>query len=213
MKQILLPLLLSMLVFSATAHANLGRLYRLDSSPWSEKVANRPGDLLTVLISESSATSDAATRNTKKEDTKAWELTDIFLPRLDINEGFFGTKGGGDSPIMGLESSDETKGTATNNSSHEYVAQFQVRIVEKVGNGQFVIRGERSVNLNGKKKTMYLSGVIREEDIQTDPNDENNLNSVQSHLIADANIEIEGDVYNKDLEPGYISKFVSMILF
>ncbi len=213
MKHMLLTILLPLLICGVSADASLGRFYKLEMSPWSEKVANKPGDLLTVIINEASSTSDAATRNSKREDSKEWSLKELFLPRIDINEGFFSTKGGGDSPELSLESSDEFKGSATNQSNHSFLTRFQVRIVEEVGAGQFVVRGERTVNLNGKRKTMYLSGVIRKEDIQKDPGDENNLNTIKSHLIADAHIEIEGDVYKKDLEPGYISKFLSWTLF
>jgi len=65
-------------------------------------------------------------------------------------------------------------------------SQLSTRIVEVQANGLFRISGEQNLIVNGERQKIILSGVIRAEDISRE-------NSILSHRIADAQIEISGD--------------------
>lgn len=65
-------------------------------------------------------------------------------------------------------------------------SQLSTRIVETQLNGLFRISGEQNLIINGEHQKIILSGIIRSEDISRD-------NSILSHRIADAQIEISGD--------------------
>ena len=77
-------------------------------------------------------------------------------------------------------------------------------MIEQVREGEFVIRGHRFININGKSKKIYVTGVIRQRDITA-------LNEVKSHQIADAIIEIDGEFFKKDLKPSIFTKLFTLI--
>jgi flagellar L-ring protein precursor FlgH len=82
---------------------------------------------------------------------------------------------------------------------------MQVRIIEEIQEGHFFIKGFRNLNIDGKDKRLYISGVIRQRDIAPD-------NPILSSRIADAVVEIEGDVGNETLRPGLLHRLFNFIL-
>lgn len=217
MKSYFIPIVVGLtLTLGGQAYGQMGKLYELSRSPYVPNIASQPGDILTVIVSEQSATNERGTRALTREDKKKFEFKEFFLPYFKLNKGFDDTKGTGDNPAVELETSDEFESDSVNDTSHNFSTRFQVRIIETVGEDQFIIRGERSINLNGKKKNIYVSGVIRSADINStydvDPS-KSFFNTIRSELIADATIEVEGDTFTKDLEPGMLSKVLSYIFF
>jgi flagellar L-ring protein precursor FlgH len=181
-------------------------LYEVVRSPFAANIARHPGDLLTVKIEESAITSDSGSTNVnKKYDTFKFLLSKIFFPSFQMNQGFTETITGGTEP--GFDVSAEKKYTANADRASAQKAQtnLEVRIVEVINRDQFLIRGQRTMKLNGKNTKVFVSGVIREQDIDSS-------NSISSTLIADATIEINGQVLGEDLEPGLIEKVLGLVL-
>ncbi|SCA62603.1 hypothetical protein SCG7109_AB_00580 [Chlamydiales bacterium SCGC AG-110-M15] len=204
------------ILIGSQAFGQMGKLYELTSSPYVPNIASKPGDILTVIVSETSQANETGSRELTREDSKKFNLKEFFLPYFKINNGFDDTKSTGDTPVVEFETADEFEADSTNASQHSFETRFQVRIVEQVGEDQLVIRGQRLLNLNGKRKNIFVSGVIRRDDISSsfdsDPS-KNFFNTIRSELIADAVIEVEGETFTKDLEPGVVSKVLSYIFF
>lgn len=197
--------LLTLLTFlSLSLEAGLTELYDVSLSPYATYIAQKPGDILTVIIDEYAETEDNGDRSQKRTDKNSFSLKDLFIPKLDAREGFMATKGGGDSPALGYESSTDYKAEAKHGSRHEIEAKLQVRIIEQTRVGEFVVRGTRQVMINGKPKKLFVSGIVRQRDITAD-------NTIKSHQIADARIEIEGEINTKDLKPSVFNKFFNWI--
>lgn len=204
-KLVIVSIVLSFFVLGHTAEG-VTSLYDLESSPYAANVANKPGDLLTVIVMEETKTEDSGTKDSNKKNEMKFELGKFFFPHFKANLGFDDKISDGDTPGLNLNAENKYSADAKNNSEHSVETKFQVRIVEEVFSGQFVIRGQRLVVIEGNNKLISLSGIIQGEDIKDD-------NSIESHLIADAVIEIDGQIVTKELKPGYIASILTKLFF
>ncbi|MFT4552146.1 MAG: flagellar L-ring protein precursor FlgH [Chlamydiales bacterium] len=194
------------LLISCPLVAQMGSLYELDKSPFASDVAGKAGDILTVIVMESAVTSDTGKRDGTKKHELTWELGKFFFPYFLPNVGPDDTVATGTAPGMEMKTEQKYTTKATKNSEHSVKTEFQVRIIEEIIEGQFVVRGTRKVTIDGTDKDIYLSGIIRSSDIGDD-------NTIESHLIADAVIEIDGKVVGGELAPGYIGTIFDKMFF
>ena len=83
--------------------------------------------------------------------------------------------------------------------------QISARVVKVLDNGNMVIEGRRSVDVNDETQIMALSGVIRPQDVTAG-------NSVLSSQIADAQLQIVGRGILGDVQrPGFIFRFLDWL--
>lgn len=202
MKQIFSALLI-LLLLPTSLEASL---YDLERSPYATLMASKAGDLLTVIVMEKTETEDSGENSRSKKHQMDFSLSKFFFPNFKMNKGFDDTALSGDNPGMEWNSNEKFNSDQTRESSHLVETKFQVRIIEEVLPGQFVIRGKRTVKIEGTDKQIYLSGVIRQEDISKE-------NTIASHLIADALIEIDGQALSKELKPSYLGSLLRNIFF
>ncbi len=206
MKKFSLLLSIALIASGSHATAQMGKLYKLSASPYASNIAHKAGDLLSVIVEESATTTDQGNRKLEKEDDLTFSLKKFFFPHFKPNVGFDDTISSGTEPGFDLNAKREYEAKSESDSKHSFMTTLQVRIIEEVTNGQFLVQGKRDVNINGKNRTIYVSGVIRSDDID-------HANQIKSHLIADAVVEIDGDIVSEDLEPGMMSNILSKIFF
>jgi len=204
MKPLTKILTAAILVIPSCASAQSTTLYQIEQSPFATYIAQKVGDILTVVVNENAKTSDDGDAAIKKKDNISATLKKFFFPGFKISKGFDDVMGDGDEPGMELSSKTDFQASAENSSEHKFTTQLQVRIIEKVREGEFVIRGQRLININGKDKTIFISGVIRQRDIAAD-------NTIQSHKIADASIEIDGAFFHKEVRPSIFTRLFNYI--
>lgn len=201
-----LPLLaVSLLVVApSVAFAKSNLPYRLEQSPYATYIAQKTGDILTVVVDEEASTEDNGDTKLKRDNNLAAELAKFYTPLFDPTWGFARTMQDGTAPGIAYKSKSDFEGKATNTADHKFTTHIQVRMIEEIRPGEFVVRGYRIVNINCKQKKLFISGVVRQRDICAD-------NSVKSHKLVDATVEIEGDVAGKDIRPGCLTKIFNAI--
>lgn len=204
MKKQLMASLLSLSMIQGTLGAYAGDLYDVDASPFHTFIARKAGDVVTVVIWEKVETTDDAQTELTRENDASFSLKKLFLPPVDIARGFSRAEGDGDEPGFNFEAESEFKAKGKNKARHLFKATIEARLIEEVVDGQFVIRGHRMVNINGKQKKLFVSGVIRQRDITP-------FNTVDSDKIVDAVVEIEGQVAKDDTQPSMIMKIMNYI--
>jgi len=138
-------------------------------SLYSDDVARRIGDILTVKITEASKVDNKAKRDLKKETDKSTTFNgelgiDHILPSIP---GF----------TMAATSSNELKGKADYKDERSFVDRVSVVVVDILPNRNLVIMGMRDRNISGDIQRIEVSGIVRPSDIEFD-------NSVKSEQIA-----------------------------
>ena len=172
--------------------------------------ARQVGDLVTVVISESTASSKREALTTSKESAALAEVGEVGDFNADaerdgerytrFNENFrFKT------PPYRLAASSEFSGDGSAATEETLSSRFTARIIDTLPNGVFVIRGEREVSMAGERMTMVLTGLARSQDIDAD-------NTVASTRLADARIhyKTDGNVSNWS-KPGWFWKIFQVI--
>ena len=171
-------LLLATSSASAQALARRGSIYSANNGPYglvANKTAARPGDLVTILISETSNVKEEAKSDFKTETDLSYSL-DSF----NLKPNAFSIL-----PDLGASSSDDFKGEATQEKKGTFTARLTAVVVDALPNGNLVLRGRREVRVDQQVKTIEFSGIVRRYDIRQD-------NTVQSELVAEAKVAYTG---------------------
>lgn len=137
---------------------------------FGDQRARAVGDILTIVVSESStATRTGGSANTKSASGSSDQGTGLlgFVPEASINQ------------------SDSFKSSGSINNSNTVKARLTVRVIEVKPNGNLVISGTQTIRQNGEEQRIVISGQVRPTDIQYD-------NSVLSSNVADAKITVTG---------------------
>jgi flagellar L-ring protein precursor FlgH len=160
---------------------------------YSDRKALRTGDIITVVLRETTAASKAANNQTKR-DTSANINPLIGLGGNAVNLG-------GDSIELGLSATNAFKGDAQANQSNSLFGNISVNVVRVLPNGNLVIRGEKWLTLNTGEEFIRLEGLVRPKDVAAD-------NTVQSNRIANARIQYSGKGQNQESQsPGWLARF------
>jgi len=159
--------------------------------------ARRVGDVLTIVLNESTNASKSAITKT----TKSSAVTDTG-PTL------FGrsitTKGVPilDTTLSGASSFD---GEGSSSQGNSLVGSLTVTVVNVEGNGNLVVQGDKSLKLNQGDEFIHISGVVRPADISTN-------NTVTSDRIAEAHISYSGKgVIDSSNRMGWLTRFFNSV--
>ena len=154
----------------------------------ADKKAYLPGDLLTVIVLETSNAQTSADLSSGKEIKTALEASYNQHPQ-DVS---FGLKGDGRS-------------AAKTERNGKIKASITVQIKELLPNGSYAIEGHQQIKINGELQTIQLSGLVRQEDISTQ-------NTVLSTRLANATITYVGDGSVSDSQRhNYLYKVLSIV--
>lgn len=163
----------SVVAFGQNQDLNPGSLWPSTYvNPLLDRTAKLEGDIVTILISESSVASFAASTKAEKADS-----TTVNQPVGKLIGSLF------TSLSTGATSTVDGKGTTT--QSGKLVARMTAIVKKVMPNGNLVIEGTRSVQVNKEVQTFRVSGLIRRDDIRSD-------NTVLSESIAEAAISMDG---------------------
>ena len=129
------------------------------------------GDLITVLLNESTQANRAQTGEFKRKDSN--DVVPSSWP------GKIGLALGENNPLRGSNVTSAGSGTADQTAS--LTGSIAVTVVEVLANGNMMVRGEKQLALTEGAEVIQVSGIVRPEDIS--PN-----NTVQSRRLANAQI-------------------------
>ena len=151
------------------------------------------GDLITVLLSETtqaSRTSDITTSRAATNDVLTVAQKNSVLDKIGRGTGFFS-----DFKLDGGTVGSDGAGTADQAAS--LTGSISAMVVEVLSNGNLVILGEKQLALTEGSEFIQVKGIIRPADIQPD-------NTVLSRRIANAQISYRGTgALAKASKPGW----------
>jgi len=163
-------------------------------SLYSDHKSFMVGDVITVLIVESTSANAAANTETSKS----------FDHGMNVEQG--------QGPLdfiplasFGLSAAADSKGEGSTKRTSSLKGTITAKIVHIDDAGNLVISGSRSVRVNGEEEITTIDGVVRPQDVGAD-------NSVYSYNIVDVDIVVKGSGDVKQAaKTGLITKLFNFI--
>ncbi len=160
---------------------------------YSDSKAHRIGDIIAVILSESTQ----ANKNAKTELKKETEA--VLDPIVGLNGSLATIKG--KSLQFGVTQNNSFKGDSKANQGNSLSGNISVHVLRVLPNGNLMIRGEKWLTLNNGDEYIRLTGVIRPKDI-------NSNNTILSNKVANARIQYAGTgSFAEGNEQGWLTKF------
>jgi len=155
----------------------------------------RVGDVLTVLLNESTSASKKAATDTKKDDNIQFDVPSIM--------GVTPTNNGQTLLNADIQPTRKFEGEGNSSQSNSLNGEITVTVVEILQNGNLVVKGEKWFTLNQGKEYIRIAGVIRPQDVSAS-------NTIASTKLADAQIAYSGEGFVADSNTqGWLSQFFS----
>ncbi len=175
---LILVLSLGLVLFGGAIPCNAASLWLNGNDLYSSQGAARnykPGDIITIKISESTSAQSKATTKTEKESKT--EVT--AQPRIPIFKRVM-------NKIVGEQKiNNEFDGEGTTTRSGSLDGTITATVLEVLPNGNLLIEGSRNIAVNKENQIMRVRGVARPKDIEA-------KNTIDSKLLADAQIKFDG---------------------
>jgi flagellar L-ring protein FlgH len=167
-------------------------------SVYTDHKAYKVGDIVTIIVVESTQGTQSASLSTQKQQSLKGGLG-------------MGTWGSGQGapisgvPQWGASGSEYQDGGGKSVRSGSLVAKISARVEKVLSNGNLVIKGTKIILVNDDKQNLIIKGVIRAEDIASD-------NTIYSTNVADAVIEYEGNgPIGEKTTPGFITRLLDWL--
>jgi flagellar L-ring protein precursor FlgH len=162
-----------------------GAIFAADSTDmWQAKRRDyRVGDIITVLLSESTQAARTLNNESSREATTDVVPAGLTNRLSGLNNVLGGLK------TDGGKTTNKGKGTADQQAS--LTGSIAATVVEVQANGNLVIRGEKQLSMSEGGEVIQVSGVIRPDDVSA-------ISTVQSRRLANAQIAYRaaGDLAN-----------------
>lgn len=175
--------------------ATNGSIYKVgrDVALFENPIARHVGDIVTIVLNESTAAKKSATTTTAK-------TTNDTLPGMTLL-GMAATIHG--TPVLSNNINDAAKfnGEGDSAQSNSLTGYITCTVVRVLPNGNLLVKGEKLIGINQGSEYVRLSGVIRPIDLAPD-------NSVPSLKVGAARISYGGKGALADANAqGWLSRF------
>ena len=171
--------------WAATAPTEAGQAPSADGSIYhdaqnmelfSDPRAHRVGDILTIVLQESTQASKKATTSTSKNDSVALAAPTLLGQAATL---------AGKAASTALNGKNAFDGAGSSSQSNQLTGQITVTVSRRLSNGNLVVRGEKLLTINQGQELIRIAGIVRPQDISPD-------NSIASTRVADARISYTG---------------------
>lgn len=167
-------------------------------SLFADHKARAIGDILTITISESASASKEASTSTDRTTSMTAGLPSLFgvekssivasNPNVDMTN------------LIEASFANSFEGSGTTVRKEDLVASLTTQVVDVYPNGNLKIRGGKEVQVNNEVQVIYLTGIVRPEDILAN-------NTIDSKYILNAKISYTGKGAISDKQkPGWLMR-------
>ncbi len=161
---------------------------------YEDRKAAQVGDIITVILTETTDASKKADTDTKKE-------SDVSLANPIIAGRNYAFNSGQSSFEMDIGMESEFKGEAESKQSNKLSGTISVTVQQVLPNGNLIVRGEKWITLNQGDEFIRLSGILRPQDITAE-------NTAPSNRLANARIQYSGTGQMADAnKQGWLARF------
>jgi flagellar L-ring protein precursor FlgH len=159
------------------------------------------GDVITILVSESTNANQEASTKTSKESRVGTDILNGFNQISNLLGNDINRK----TNEFSVRGTDAYNGTGQTSRKSRVTAVVTAIVTEILDNGNIFIVGEHKVKVNSEVETIHVSGIVKPSDIG--PN-----NTVNSFQLAKAEVSINGagSVGSKQ-SPGVLTKMFNWL--
>ncbi|MBU0686344.1 MAG: flagellar basal body L-ring protein FlgH [Candidatus Margulisbacteria bacterium] len=166
------------------------------TSPYSTQKTYKVGDIVYVLIVESTSALSQAGTDTRVKD----ELSASFTHTIDSLASFLPTDASVNPKV-----DNKYEGTGKTTRGTKITARIAARVTRVLTNGNIKVVGKHLVEVNDEEQEIIVSGVVRSKDI-------NQANAVYSYQVANAKIVVRGTgVIAEAEQPGWFTRIVNWL--
>jgi flagellar L-ring protein precursor FlgH len=174
-----------------------------DGTLYSDQVARRKGDLITILVVETTSVSD--TQRTEKSRENDISASVNMVPLTTATPSSIGASSVGHLPALDLESNREFEGIGEYRAEGSVRAVITGRVMDVLDNGNLVVEGRRSVQVNEDTKVILITGIARTADVLSD-------NTVRSEKLHNFQVAIEGEgPLTRSQQEGWLGRIFDVI--
>ncbi|MFV0436173.1 MAG: flagellar basal body L-ring protein FlgH [Desulfopila sp.] len=180
-----------------------GSLWTSEStSMYSDLKARNVGDIVTIIISESSSASKQATTSTARESGMGASIPNLF--GLE-NSSFIQDSNLDLNNMVSSNFANSFDGEGTTTRKGNLSASLTTQVIERYPNGNLKIRGGKEVMVNNEVQIIYLTGIIRAVDITAG-------NTIPSSKVLNARITYTGQGAIADnQQPGWLMRALDRV--
>jgi flagellar L-ring protein FlgH len=135
--------------------------------------ARRLGDIVTLLVSETTAATSTGDVNNSRAFQANSAVTSLPGTSASAN------------PLLGMTSSKTLKGQGSTSTGSNVTATVSAHVIALLPNGSMVVEAERRILINSQHEDLIVRGVLRPGDVG--PN-----NSASANALANLEIELKG---------------------
>lgn len=166
---------------------------------FQDQKARHPGDLLTITLTETTTATASTSTTTTKDSTSEMDVTSLFGAPITLNGRNLGN--------TDATSEREFTGSGQSAQSNSLRGSVTVTVVQRLSNGNLVVRGDKLIRLNQSDEIVQIMGIVRSADINPD-------NTIPSNRVADVRIAYGGrGALAKANVMGWMSRFFQSPLF
>jgi len=165
------------------------------SGLFEDQRARNVGDVLTIVLNETTAAKTSAATDTAKASDSSVSAPTVFGMPVSVR----GT------PVLQaqLDSTHKFSGSGDSSQSNTLKGNITVTVIKRLPNGNLLVRGEKHLSLNQGSEFIRIEGLVRPADIAPD-------NSIDSTRVANARISYTGEgALAESNTKGWLSRFFS----
>ena len=174
-----------------------------DGNLYADATARRRGDILTVVISETTSVSENQKTDTSRDNSVNAALD--LVPGSNQLPASVGTTALNKLPALKADSQKSFQGEGKYAYDHKVRSSIAVQVADVLDNGSLIVRGSREVLVNEDRKTIQITGLVRPSDIKSD-------NTVTSEKIYDLQVSIVGEgPMSRAQQEGWLGKLLDVV--
>lgn len=165
---------------------------------YADDKANQIGDILTIVISEAHKVDNKVKRDLNRSSDRSFEISDDDISIGHLIPSVSKLK-------VDVESQKSLSGKSDYKDERKIDDRITVVVEDIHPNGNLVVIGTRTREINGDTQIIQVSGIVRPRDIKFD-------NTIRSEQVANFQMVSLSEGVTKDFtKPGWLGQFLDKI--
>jgi flagellar L-ring protein precursor FlgH len=182
---------------AATETGSLWANQAYRSNLFRDMKARHVNDVVTIRVYETTQAVASADAMNSRETSAAAGFDHLFGAEKLVSEL---------PNLVGGESSSSFEGSGSTSRATTLQTNLTARVVDVLPNGYLVVEGMREISVNNESQSVYLTGVVRPQDIDSN-------NTVFSSAVAQMKVSVKGQgVVSQPIKPGWLFRILNGIM-